>query len=374
MKIILAPDSFKGSLTAKQAAQIMERAAKEVFDCDTRCIPVADGGEGTLEAIVDAAGGSYVEKVVTGPLGQPVAARYGLIDGGRTAVVELAEASGITLANPKNPLRATTRGTGELIRAAAEAGAQRIIVGIGGSATNDGGMGLLTAMGMRFLDSDGTQMEGCGEELEKVASIDATDLMSVEMTVICDVTNPLLGPNGATAVYGPQKGADADMLERLEKGMAHYAEMMCKAGFADSVFSGAGAAGGVGYALAGVMGATLKSGIDAVLDAVHFEKAMRDADLVITGEGRLDEQTVRYGKVPAGIVRQCKSCGVPVLAVAGSLGDGAEAFLNMGQTAMEAITERPMELREAVERAEELLYRATVRTLTAIRLGMNMKR
>lgn len=373
MKIIIAPDSFKGSLSASAAAEAMSRACMKVFEgCETVLMPVADGGEGTMEAIVGAAGGEYMHLNVVGPLGNAVNAAYGLIDGGRTAVVEMAQASGITLAVPGDPVKATSRGTGELIRAALDGGAQRLLVGIGGSATNDGGMGMLSALGAIFRDADGNILSGFGGDLAKVASADVSALPKADITVICDVTNPLLGENGATYVYGPQKGAKGDMLAQLEAGMKNYARVMRAAGFADCDFPGAGAAGGVGYALGGVMGAQLKPGIDAVLDTVGFDKALEDADLVLTGEGRLDSQSVRYGKVPAGVARRCKDRGIPVIAVAGSLGDGAEEYLNEGITAIEALANGPMTLEYAVANAGALLEAATVRALSAVRCGLRI--
>ena len=373
MRIIIAPDSFKGSLSAARAAEIMARACRRAMEgYETVCMPVADGGEGTLEAIVSAAGGEYVRCNVTGPLWQRVEADFGLIDGGNTAVIEMAQASGITLAQPGDPVNATSYGTGELIRRAINGGAKRLLVGIGGSATNDGGMGMLSALGAVFRDERGGVLRGCGGDLEKVASVDASALPKANITVICDVTNPLLGANGATYVYGPQKGAEGELKERLEAGMSNYARVMRAAGFADCGFSGAGAAGGVGYALGGVMGARLLPGIDAVLDAVGFERALEGADMVLTGEGRLDSQSVRYGKVPAGVARRCRAAGIPVIAIAGSLGAGAEEYLNEGMTSMETLANGPLTLEYAMKHAGELLEAAVVRALSSVKCGMRI--
>lgn len=373
MKIVIAPDSFKGSLSASCSAEIMARACRRVFEgCETVCMPVADGGEGTLEAIVSAAGGEYVRCHVAGPLWRQVEAAYGLIDGGRTAVIEMAQASGVTLAQPGDPINATSYGTGELIRRALDAGAERLLVGIGGSATNDGGMGMLSALGAVFRDDCGNVLRGCGGDLEKVAGVDASALPKADITVICDVTNPLLGANGATYIYGPQKGAVGEIKERLEAGMANYARVMRAAGFADCGFSGAGAAGGVGYALAGVMGARLKPGIDAVLDTVDFNRALDGADIVLTGEGRLDSLSVKYGKAPTGVARRCRAVGIPVIAIAGSLGEGAEEYLNEGATSLEALASGPLTLEYAMEHAGELLEAAVVRALSSVKCGVRI--
>lgn len=373
MKIIIAPDSFKGSLSASRAAEMMSRACTRVFGgCETVCMPVADGGEGTLEAIVGAAGGEYVRCQVTGPLWQRVDTAYGLIDGGKTAVIEMAQASGITLAQPGDPIKATSYGTGELISRAIQGGAERLLVGIGGSATNDGGMGMLSALGAVFRDGDGNVLKGCGGDLEKAAGVDASALPKADITVICDVTNPLLGDNGATYVYGPQKGAAGEIKERLEAGMTNYARVMRDAGFAECDFSGAGAAGGVGYALAGIMGARLMPGIDAVLDAVGFDRALCGADLVLTGEGRLDSQSIKYGKVPAGIARRCRATGIPAIAIAGSLGEGAEDYFDEGVTSVESLANAPLTLDYAMEHAGELLEAAAVRALNSVKCGLRI--
>jgi glycerate kinase len=366
MKILLAPDSFKGSLTSAQAARILADAAETVLGCETIALPVADGGEGTLEAIVDAAGGAYVDLTATGPLGIPVQARYGMIDGGETAVIEMARASGITLAKPLDPIRATSRGTGDLIADAIRRGARRFTIAIGGSATNDGGMGMLSALGARFFDAAGNLLAGSGGDLERLASADLSALPKIDITVICDVTNPLLGPSGATRVYGPQKGADEKTLDRLERGMENYAAVLQISGD----FPGAGAAGGMGYALAAVFGGRMKRGIDAVLDAVNFDSLLDGVDLVVTGEGRLDGQSVRYGKVPAGIAMRALARGIPTIAVAGGLGEGAEAFLGMGMTSLEPITDGPRTLESSIENAEALLAGAARRLFSTLKIGM----
>lgn len=369
MKVLLAPDSFKGSLTAKQAARILASAAEVVLGCETICLPVADGGEGTLEAIVDAASGSYADMTATGPLDNPVNARYGLIDKGETAVIEMARASGITLAKPLDPLYATSRGTGEMIADAVRRGAKRFIIAIGGSATNDCGMGMLSALGARFYDREGNQLRGCGANLEKIKKADLSALPILDITVLCDVTNPLLGPKGATYVYGPQKGADETMLAQLEHGMENFATVIG----ADGDFPGAGAAGGMGYALASVLGGKMMRGVDAVLDAMKFDALLDDVDLVVTGEGRLDGQSIRYGKVPAGIVKRCDARGIPVVAVAGGFGEGAEAFFNLGLTSLEPLTDGPRTLESSIENAETLLAGAARRLFSTLKIGITIR-
>ena len=245
MRIIVAPDSYKGSLSAKRAAEIMARAVTDVFAAIPIEMPVADGGEGTLEAILAGGKGRYLEAEVTSPLGKRIPAQWGMLEDG-TAVIEMAQASGLTLAPEKDPMRASSYGTGELMAAALAAGAKRILMGIGGSATNDGGMGMLSALGAVFRDDQSNRLTGSGAELEKVASVDLSALPRVEIRVICDVTNPLLGPEGATAVYGPQKGVTPELMPRLEAGMAHYARVLAQAGCPDCAMAGAGAAGDCG--------------------------------------------------------------------------------------------------------------------------------
>ncbi|MGI6239051.1 MAG: glycerate kinase [Christensenellales bacterium] len=373
MKILIAPDSFKGSLTAPEAARIIEAAAIRVLGCETIVVPVADGGEGTLEVIVDSAGGETVGARVTNPLGGAIDAEYGLIDDGATAVVEMARASGLGCVDRLDPIVASSRGTGELIAHARSRGARRFLIAIGGSATNDGGMGMLSALGARFYDDGGRLLAGSGGDLEAVACADLTDLAKHDLTVICDVNNPLTGETGATHVYAAQKGADAAMRARLERGMRNYESVLRGAGCPSGDFPGAGAAGGAGYALIGVMGAHREIGIDAVLDAVRFDALLDGVDLVVTGEGKLDGQSVQYGKAPTGIARRCGARGIPVVALAGGLGEGAHAYLDLPHTAMMPIIDAPRTLESAIAHAAQLLESAAERLFYTIKIGIYMQ-
>lgn len=379
MKFLFAPDSYKGTLTALRIAELLEEAALRCFPgAEIVKIPVADGGEGTVEALVLATGGSVRQAEVTGPLFEPVRAAYGLLGDGKTAVIEMAASSGLPLVPPgrRNPLHTTTRGVGELMRVVMEHGCRRLLIGIGGSATNDGGMGMLAALGARFLDARGNALFGCGADLENVERIDLSGLCPLlrecDITVICDVTNPLLGPTGATAVYGPQKGADESARETLERGMERYAAAFAALGYSIADFAGAGAAGGLGAALGGVLGAKLRSGIDAVLDAVDFERRLEGVDLVLTGEGRMDGQSVRYGKVPAGVASRAAARGVPTIALCGGLGDGAQDFLTLGDTSVHATITDAMPLAEALPRSEEMFRFAAERLFRTLKIGMEI--
>lgn len=327
IKVAIAMDSFKGSLDSIAAGRAVAKGVRRAVpgaQCEVR--PLADGGEGTIDALVAGLGGRVITESVEGPYLSMVRAKYGLLPGG-VAVMELAQASGLTLLSEKNrnPLRTSTRGFGELIGKAIERGARKFIVGIGGSATNDGGAGMLQELGFGFLDRNGSSIFPGGIELRKLAKIVPVKLRGVTFRVACDVANPLCGPNGASAVFGPQKGATPGMVKRLDAALAHYAEI---AG-GDPDAPGAGAAGGVGYAFKTFLGAKLVPGVDLVLKETHLGDAIRDADLVITGEGRLDGQTV-MGKAPIGVAKLAKRYGKPVIALAGCLGDGVEAVNRFG--------------------------------------------
>ncbi|MDO4355380.1 MAG: glycerate kinase [Clostridia bacterium] len=359
MKFIFAPDSFKGSLSAEQIVDILQAAAQRHFPgCETDCVPVADGGEGTVRALARAGRGELRHMAVHGPLMEPAQAEYGVLPNG-TYVFEMAQASGLPMVPPekRDPRNTTSYGVGELIARALSEGAKHILIGIGGSATNDGGMGLLAALGARFLDGDGAALPPVGGSLAKVATIDLSGLddraKSTDITVISDVTNPLTGPTGATYIYGPQKGATSAIADALEAGMAHYArkfESLLGHSIAD--FPGAGAAGGLGAALKGVLGARMRSGIEAVLDAVHFDGKLDGADLVVTGEGRIDRQTAEFGKVPAGVLTHAARRGVPVVILAGSVGPGAERIYDLGPCAILPTVPSPMPLERAMAEAE----------------------
>lgn len=324
--ILLAFDSFKGSLTSREVANAFEEGLRTVApDCEVRKICLADGGEGTVEALVTTLHGQWVEMEVFDPLMRPICARYGLVDNGQTAVIEMAEASGLTLLSEteRNPLKTSTYGTGQLIANALARGCRKLLIGIGGSATNDAGIGMLNALGFRFLDADGNVLNGCGESLEKIASIDSShilpELESVEITVACDVTNPFCGPQGAAYVFAPQKGANATMVERLDKGMFHFAEAIKQYNKVDVThIPGAGAAGGLGGAFSALLSASLCPGVEMVLNAIHFEEFLKDCDLVVTGEGRIDHQTL-MGKAPFGILKAATRRGIPVVAIGGSV-------------------------------------------------------
>lgn len=372
-KIVVAPDSFKGSLPSMTICNLAEKAAKEVLgEAEVVKIPIADGGEGTVDAIITATGGKICSVRVSGPLGDPVEASYGIAE--NKVIIEMAQASGLPLAGDrKNPLAATTYGTGQLILHAVAGGYRDIVVAIGGSATNDGGTGALEALGVRFFDREGKELTGlCGEMLPQIARIDAAaareKLKDVRLSVMCDVDNPLTGERGATYVFGPQKGADTEMLAQLESGMKSYAEVMDEtAGSRLSEIPGTGAAGGLGYGLMAVFGAELKPGITAVLEFVNFAGLAKDADLILTGEGAIDFQSA-YGKVLWGIGKEAKALQVPAVAVAGAVNISPEELKQLGIKAAFSIANRPMRLEYAMEHAEELCYNILVMVMNLITL------
>ncbi len=375
MKILIAPDSFKGSLSAIRVCDIIEQGIREVFDdAIITKVPVADGGEGTVEAIRVAAQCEVVSETVTGPLGKPVWASYAILPD-RTALIEMAAASGLLLTESatRDPLKATTYGTGELIRSALGHGCRRIVVGLGGSATNDGGMGMARALGYRFLDAKGNELGFGGGELGRLKTIDASGrdsrIEACEFVAACDVRNPLCGETGASAVYGPQKGASPEMVRMLDDNLIQLACVVQEALGADIAEKpGAGAAGGLGGGLMAFCGAAIAGGIDIVLDLMEFDRMLSGADLVITGEGRMDFQTA-FGKVPVGIAKRAKRQNKPVLAFTGEIGTGAEALYALGIDAIMSIENRPISLEEAISNAEYLLKDAAVRAMRMIRMG-----
>ncbi|QLO53890.1 glycerate 3-kinase [Klebsiella grimontii] len=379
MKIIIAPDSFKESVSASRCAQAIKAGFVSIFpQAECVCLPIADGGEGTVEAMVEATDGKMVMLPVMGPMGDFVGAFYGLSGDGQTAFIEMAAASGLMLvpAGERNPLRATSYGTGELIRHALDAGVRHIILGIGGSATVDGGMGMAQALGARFLDERGESVGLGGGALQRLVKIDLSDLdprlHDCRIEVACDVDNPLLGERGATAVFGPQKGACIEMVAVLERGLQNYARVMLAATGQDvAAMVGGGAAGGMGAGARVFLNATLKSGIDIVLEAVHLEEALRDADLVITGEGRMDSQTVG-GKAPIGVARIAKKYDIPVIGIAGVLGDGVEAVHQHGIDAVFSILPALAPLAEVLDRGEQNLYACARNIACAIKLGQQI--
>ncbi len=363
MKIIIAPDSYKESLTAMEVAQSIETGFKQIFtEAEFIKLPMADGGEGTVQSLVDATDGSIVSCSVTGPLGQQVDGFYGLMGDESTAIIEMAAASGLHLVAPeqRDPMVTTTFGTGELVKAALDRGVKHIIVGIGGSATNDGGIGMAQALGASFLDAQGNELGFGGGELSKLASIDLSRLdprlQAIKLEVACDVDNPLCGAKGASHVFGPQKGATPEMVATLDKNLAHYADVIKATNGRDVIdISGAGAAGGLGAALLGLFDASLRPGIDIVMDAVRLSDVIKDADLVITGEGRIDSQTI-HGKTPIGVARTAKRYDIPVIAIAGSTAKDCAIVHKHGIDAVYSVvlgaTDLPTALKEAAFNVE----------------------
>lgn len=376
MRIIVAPDSYKGSLSAVEVADAMARGIGAVFPAaEVVRFPIADGGEGTVDALVTATGGRLVTQEVSGPLGEPVSAVWGILGDGSTAVIEMAAASGLPLVprEKRDPRLTSTFGTGELIKAALDAGLRRIIIGIGGSATNDGGAGMARALGVRFLDGDGRDLPEGGAALAGLASINLsgldTRLRETAIQVACDVNNPLCGEKGASAVYGPQKGATPEMVVELDRALMHYARIVEQTtGRVVSLLPGTGAAGGLGAGLLYFTSASLLPGVKIVLEAVGFARAVQSADLVITGEGCTDAQTA-HGKAPLGVAQLARNCGVPVICLSGGLGAGAEHVLEHGIDALLGIVSCPMPLEECMARAAELVEAATTRICRLLRIG-----
>ncbi|NYE58079.1 glycerate kinase [Carboxydothermus ferrireducens] len=365
MKIVVAPDSFKGSLSSLKVALAIERGIKRAaseIDAEIEIIkiPMADGGEGTVEAIMCALGGRLVKTRVLDPLGREIDSFFGVLPDG-TAVIEMAAASGLNLlkTEEKNPMITTTYGTGQLIRAALDEGCRKLIIGIGGSATNDGGVGMAQALGVKFLDSNDREIGFGGGELYKIERIDYSGLdariKDTDIVVACDVKNVLCGPTGASAVYGPQKGATLEMVKVLDENLRHLATMIKRyLGKDVAEVPGSGAAGGLGAALLAFLDAKLRPGIEIVMELAQFPEVVKTAELIITGEGATDYQTM-FGKVPLGVARVARKFGKPVVCISGSLNTGYEKLYAEGITALFSIVNRPMTLDEAMERAEELL-------------------
>ncbi len=362
MKIVIAPQGFKGSLTALEIARAIETGIKRAMpDAETVLVPVADGGDGTLQALVDSSGGRIVTSTVTGPLGRLVQAQWGAMGDGVTAVIEMARASGLALIKreERDPLHATTRGTGELVKTALDAGLRRFIVGIGGSATNDGGAGLAQSLGARLLDKSGKDLEPGGAALAHLDRIDVSKmdprLKESKFTVACDVNNPLCGATGASAIFGPQKGATPEMVKQLDAALGHLADVIRRdigANVKDR--PGAGAAGGLGAGLMAFVDAELRAGVDIMLEAVGLEKLLPGTDLVITGEGQIDRSTV-FNKAPVGVAMLAKKRGIPVFALAGSLGDGYQQVHQHGIDAVFSLVNGPMSLDDAMARTSDLI-------------------
>ncbi|MEB8478634.1 glycerate kinase [Cronobacter malonaticus] len=377
-KIVIAPDSFKESLSAMDVAKAIEAGFREIYpQAHYVCVPMADGGEGTVEAMVAATGGQIITTPVTAPLGNKVDGFFGLLGDGETAVVEMAAASGLHLvpAAQRDPRITTSYGTGELILAALERGVKAIIIGIGGSATNDGGAGMMQALGARFLDGEGHELAPGGAALARLARLDLSALdprlAQVSVTVACDVDNPLCGEKGASAVFGPQKGATPAMVTELDAALRRFGEQL-EAVTGKTIISapGAGAAGGMGAALLGMLNAELRPGIEIVIESLGLAQAVSDADLVITGEGRLDSQSI-HGKTPIGVARVAKQFQRPVVAIAGSLTPDYQIVHEHGIDAAFSVIDRIATLQEALEDAERNL-RVTARNVAALwRLAEN---
>ncbi|WP_086983215.1 glycerate kinase family protein [Vibrio aphrogenes] len=379
MKIIIAPDSFKESLTAKQVCQSIENGLKRVWqDAEYVHLPLADGGEGTVQSLVDATQGEIIQCQVTGPLGHPVEAFYGRLGGElhHTAVIEMAAASGLhhVPVNQRDPKLTTSYGTGELIAHALAQGAKKLIIGLGGSATNDGGMGMLEALGVQFLDKNSHEISGNGIGLTQIESIRTdkmnTDFSQCDILIACDVDNPLCGEHGATATFGKQKGADEEDTILLDNALSHYADVIAQQlNKQVKDIPGAGAAGGLGAAFLGFTSATLKPGIDIVLQTLSIEQHLHNADLVITGEGRIDWQSA-HGKTPVGIAKAAKQFNLPVIALAGCVGDNYQAVYQHGIDAVFAAIPRPFTLETAFLEAEVNMTNLAENVARTMKLSM----
>ena len=376
MKIVIAPQAFKGSISALDAAEAMRKGVLAVFpDADVVLVPVADGGDGTLETLVEGSGGEIREATVTGPLGERRATQWGAMGDGVTAVIEMARTSGLALVplDRRDPLNATTYGLGEIVRSALDDGFRRFIMGIGGSATNDAGAGMAQALGVRLLDAAGNELPHGGAALARLARIDMSGIDprigESSFLVACDVSNPLTGPEGASAIYGPQKGATPEMVQTLDAALLHLSEVVrYDIGAYVNDLRGAGAAGGLGGGMVAFLDAELRAGVDIVLDTVGLDSALEDADLVLTGEGALDYQTV-YSKAPIGVSERAKRLGIPVIAIAGTLGDRYRLVHEHGIDTAMAITNAPMSLEEASSRAAELIANATEQAARMMKVG-----
>lgn len=379
MKIIIAPDSFKGSLSAPQAAMAIEAGIKRALpEANTVLVPVADGGEGTMESLITSTEGRVVEVDVTGPMHMPVKAAYGILGDEVTCVIEMASASGLILvpAEERNPMISTTYGTGELIKRALDDGCRNFIIGIGGSATNDGGIGMLQALGMRLLDAGGNEIGFGGQELHRIVEIDDRNLdpriRESQFLIASDVQNPLIGPNGASHVFGPQKGATVEMVESLDRSLGMWADLVeAKTGISLHQLAGAGAAGGIGGAFQSFFPSTMKRGIDIVIEYTKLGEKMQDAALVFTGEGQIDYQTAS-GKTPMGVAQEAQKRGIPVFVLAGSIGSGIDTLYDYGIHSVSSIMNRPMSLAEAMEQAPDLLAQAAEQVLRTYLAGFHL--
>ena len=383
MKFVLAPDSFKESMTALEVADSMERGLRRVFpDCEIVKVPMADGGEGTVRSLVDATEGKIVTVEVMGPLHDPVNAEFGLLGDGETAVIEMASASGImhTTKENRNPLFTTTYGTGELIKHALDLGVRKIIIGLGGSATNDGGQGMACALGVKFTDLNGNAVALGGGNLHKIANIDISELdprvAKTDFIVACDVTNPLIGANGASAVFGPQKGATPEMIQTLDRSLEIYAEKITShLGVSIASVPGSGAAGGLGAGLLAFASARLQSGIEIVINFTGLAEKIIGADIVFTGEGGIDQQT-QFGKTPYGVAQTALkvSPNTPVIALAGAIGEGVESLYDQNFTAIFGILRRACSLDQALKEGDSNIAFTIENIARLFALGTNITR
>ncbi len=379
MKVVIAMDSFKGTYSSLEVAEFISKGIYKVYpDADINTIAVADGGEGTTNVLVDSLCGRMVELTVQNPVGKPIKAAYGILPDS-TAVIEMSAASGLTLLSPqeRNPLITSTYGAGQMIMDAIEKGCSKIIIGLGGSATNDGGVGMASALGVRFLDKAGNDLASGGAALKLLDRIDVSGLSpkvrSTEFLVACDVENPLCGSNGASAVFGPQKGADNEMVRELDCCLRHYGDKILQTlCIPVAEVPGAGAAGGMGAGLIAFCNAKLIKGVDLILDYLGFDRWVQQADIVITGEGRLDSQTI-YGKVPVGVAKRAKKYGKPVYAIAGFLGEGAQAVYDHGIDAVISAIVAPMSLREAIQKSPQAIENAAKNLMRIILTTSNTR-
>lgn len=381
MKIVVASDSYKGSLTAKEVAENIEKGIRKVFsDAEIVKVPMADGGEGTVQSLVDGTGGEIIKVKVKGPLLREVEAFYGILGDQKTAVIEMAAASGLPLISreERNPMETTTYGTGELIKHALDKGCRNIIIGIGGSATNDGGAGMVKALGVKLLDEDGKDIGFGGKSLGKLRRIDITGmdprLKECKITAACDVDNPLCGPRGASRIFGPQKGADEEMVEILDRNLANYARVI-KNDIGKDIMDvpGAGAAGGLGGGLLAFLNAELKSGIDIVIEVTRLEEKMKGANLVITGEGMIDYQTA-YGKTPYGVAKCARKYGIPVIAIAGGIGKDADTLYEKGFNSIFSIVDKPMPIEQAIANGGTLVENVAERVMRVLKINCKSNR
>lgn len=378
MKIVVACDSYKGSLSSMDVAHCIERGVlKYNKDFEVVKVPMADGGEGTVEALVESTGGRYENIIVRDPLFREVEAMYGISGDGKTAFIEMAEASGLTLlsAEERNPYVTSSYGTGQLICDALYKGCRKLIIGLGGSATNDGGVGMLRALGVRFLDAHGNELKEGGIYLSKIHTIKTENIIPTlkecDIRIACDVDNTLSGPNGASYVFGPQKGATEEMVSKLDEALLHYAKIIKQTtGIDVNKIKGSGAAGGIGAGFLGFTHAKLEKGVDIIIAETNLEKQLKGAQLVITGEGKMDYQT-RFGKTPYGVAKKAKELGIPVIAIAGAIGDKTDSLYNYGFDSIFSIIDKPMTLEQSIEDTGALIEKAAHRIIRAVMIRDN---